>query len=334
MQGIIAASPIRIATYLLVVPSMLFALAPAEFKSMSLANEIGFLKDHNLQKEKKADLDNLYKQLQDTNGFLSFFTKSPYLSFVALTFFSLFADTSRDNPSGKDFSIKPLIYGEVKNTKDYANLLIENARKELKSCISSLEVFNPNKIRGTLLGKNSKVEAEIKAKNYKGFSANLMRVSASSIKSILCYVSPALRIATAGVFAYITKKFGTHIFNKDSNLFTQEDQKKLDADPESKELYEIGRKLYILTSLCAGMTTFFSLSPGYLYTSGKSSALAKMAAGGLLILTALSNYLHLPDIISRTIFYASGPTYLLSHALRTMYRSRKYLSGGLTLART
>jgi hypothetical protein len=101
-----------------------------------------------------------------------------------------------------------------------------------------------------------------------------------------------------------------------------------------KSLYEIANKFYSLSFLCGGTTTMLSLSPGYLHTSGLKAAIIKMVTGSLLVFTSLTNLLHLPQIISNTVFYAAGPLYLLSHALRIIYRTQQYykISGGLTTA--
>lgn len=327
--SLLSASLCRIQPFTFLLPIGIWN-ALNEFKALNLADQARDLKEQkehvNLEKDKKAieeKIQNIQKQVSNNNSLLGLFARVICLNLLfAPTYIPLMASIAGDTPYGKDLATTPL-KTDVKNFKQYCKLVINNfwnyERKAVQRAIKI--IFTPSMWRGTLLGKNEKIEKIIKEKKYNFAQAAGLRVVGGSLKTVLCLGIIVARYMSGILFLTSLPTLGLSVLNEGSKCYKKEDEDKAKKHPIAKFVFDLANKFSVLGMWLNGIVPMLATTPSNIKSSGFYSTISITMFGFLSLCAGISDFLKLDPVIGRTFFYLSKGFACLGSALSNLYRS-------------
>jgi hypothetical protein len=333
LQALLSASPSRIITYLALLPFGLWNCSN-EYKALNISDKIKkileqlkYLNDPTQKAKLKSEAAELYRELSKINSMLGFFAKIICISFLLTpTYIQLMADVSADTPLGKKMPTKPFRKGIDLN--GYFKLMRSNwfdcEWPALKNGVKT--AFTPSLWRGTIFGKNQKVENLIKDKGFKGISAVATRTVSGSLKTILSVWIPIFRLVSGSLMLIPLAQLGLGAFNKNSKLYSPDDQKKAKEHPTAQNIFELGNNINSAGLWLAGVVPLLAMSPSNILNSGFPSTFSRTFSGFLYIGSGLTDKLNMPPVLGRSLFYIGGAFMYLAGGLQNLHRMKETLT--------
>ena len=322
--SLLSASLCRIQPFSFLLPLGIWN-ALNELKALKFADQIRDLQEEKKQvhsKKQKKSLDeqinNTQEKINDNNSLLGFFTRVLCINLLfPPTYIVRLANVSGDTPLGKDLATTPL----KATTKNRWKLLKSNLSLEWQALNNALKtVFTPSTWRGTVLGKNEKINKIIREKNYGPLPAFGLRLVGGSLKTALCLGIIFSRYIASALFLISLPVLGLRALNEGSKSYTKKDESKANENKVFKFIFDLANKFSVLGMWLNGIVPLMAITPSSVKSAGLASTIATTMFGILSLLSGLSDFFKLDPVMGRSFFYMGKGFSSFSNALSNLYR--------------